>query len=787
MRLEDGFDAASLLPHWVAKEKHLAQMLPYVSLVDGQTVRTRGNELFQCIRLDGINSYTKDDDELDKVRDLFAQIVSDSGHQFAYYVHKVSKPIDPTMKPIEGDSFAAAVDEQWRDFLENAGMRDKTLTLTIMHRPTTAKKVPFSPKKSIEVLREETAKRMRALREAVGFISTTFVDMQPRLLNAESGELLGFLGSLNTGEETPLYPGTKYGVVADAVANTRVTFKGDSFELTGGSVGKKIGTTLAIKDYSERTPCTMFDELNLPIDMVITHSFTPVNSNTMDDRIKRQMRLMQTTDDGAVTQYEQLAAARDELLSGRLSFGDHHMSVTLFANSVPELDDFTAEIRSSALTQGMKIIKEGFALRTHYFAQHPGNSVKRSRKAIVTSKNFASFAAFHRTPLGKTGDNVPWGVPITMLPTPERSGFWFNYHEKGSPDAEPTGGHTLIFGRQGAGKSVLSAFLATLARRAGARVFVFDYRLGMEMAVRANGGTYSSIKAGEPTGLNPLWTETDVEGQAWMNEWLMSLFSRDDKSYTPLQRTKIQEVIRQNAEAADPSLRNWDDLASLFAATDDDGDLQQRAREWAADGRYGWIFGQNLEDSFSLDGDFVGFDLTGILDDSSERERMAVLSYLFRRVERTMKDLKPTLIIVDETWKSLDNHYFREKLESWLFSVRKQNAVVVMMTQFPSQLKKTGVAETILQAVPTQILLPNSKAKAADYDLLSLEDKELDVMLTTPSASRLGLVRDDQGSVVVNADLSALGPLLTILGGMKKGEQLVGADYRQRPDFWRVK
>ena len=133
MRLEDGFDAASLLPHWVAKEKHLAQMLPYVSLVDDQTVRTRGNELFQCIRLDGINSYTKDDDELDKVRDLFAQIVSDSGHQFAYYVHKVSKPIDPTMKPIEGDSFAASVDEQWRDFLENAGMRDKTLTLTIMH------------------------------------------------------------------------------------------------------------------------------------------------------------------------------------------------------------------------------------------------------------------------------------------------------------------------------------------------------------------------------------------------------------------------------------------------------------------------------------------------------------------------------------------------------------------------------------------------------------------------------------------------------------------------------
>ena len=60
------------------------------------------------------------------------------------------------------------------------------------------------------------------------------------------------------------------------------------------------------------------------------------------------------------------------------------------------------------------------------------------------------------------------------------------------------------------------------------------------------------------------------------------------------------------------------------------------------------------------------------------------------------------------------------------------------------------------------------------------------MLLNTATNSRLGLVRDDQGSVVVNADLSALGPLLTILGGMDKGEQLVGTDYRQRPDFWRV-
>jgi type IV secretion system protein VirB4 len=38
---------------------------------------------------------------------------------------------------------------------------------------------------------------------------------------------------------------------------------------------------------------------------------------------------------------------------------------------------------------------------------------------------------------------------------------------------------------------------------------------------------------------------------------------------------------------------------------------------------------------------------------------------------------------------------------------------------------------------------------------------------------------------VIDTNLSALGPYLTILGGMEKGEALVGAGYRQNPDFWR--
>ncbi len=631
---------------------------------------------------------------------------------------------------------------------------------------------------------------MRKLDEVVGFLLSSFDELKPRLLAASSGELLGFLGSLNTGEEHPLFPRSRLGVIAEDVANTRVTFRGTTIALSDGAVGDKLGAIFAVKNYPAKTDSLMLDELNLPVDMVVTHSFVPINANMMAGRIKRQLRLMQAANDGAVSLAQELELAQDDLESKRLIFGEHHMTVAVYARSQAALDDIAAEIRNISATSGINLISEAFGARAHFMAQHPGNTGARSRKAAITNHNFADLATFHRTPLGKTGREVPWGVPITLFPTPERSGFRFNFHEQGAPDREPTGGHTLILGRPGSGKSVLAAFLMTMARRAGARLFVFDYRAGMEMAVRALGGSYSTVRAGRPTGLNPLQTEIDARGQAWLADWLASLLERRDRPLTPVQTNRLQEVVRQNASAGNAGLRNWSDFASLLVSTDDEGDLFERMQEWTADGRYGWIFGANADETFqiggSTDADVAGFDLTGILDSESERERMAVLSYLFRRVERVIEDRKPTIIVIDEAWKALDNAYFAERLSNWLVTARKQNAVVVMMTQYASQLERTRTGKTIVEAVPTQVLLPNIRASAADYAMLGLSEKELDVLLGVGSASRLALVRDDRGAVVIDADLSALGPLVTILGGMEKGEALVGPDYRDRPDFWRV-
>ena len=121
MPCDERVDERTLMPVWYARENRLAHMLPYVSLVDDHTVRTRVNELFQCVRLSGVNSYTTDDSYLDKVTALFARIVAQLGPEFSYYVHKVSKAITPDLLPVQGNDFASAVDAVWREKLATSG------------------------------------------------------------------------------------------------------------------------------------------------------------------------------------------------------------------------------------------------------------------------------------------------------------------------------------------------------------------------------------------------------------------------------------------------------------------------------------------------------------------------------------------------------------------------------------------------------------------------------------------------------------------------------------------
>lgn len=758
--------------------------VPYVTLVNDRTVRLRDNSFMTCIRVDGLNAATTPDSELDGMKNAFAGVLAQMGPNFTVYTHKVSRKVDLTesLEPLKNNDFAAAVDQRWREGLAAGELRDSRLTISVIRTGRLKRSAGLFQRATSLIEGAGDVKDLEALEEVCRFMRSAIGGSATRVLTASSGELLGFLGSIQTANERPIYPSGALTVVADDVLSDRVTFTKDGFELTDGPLGDRYGQIRALKTYPPQSWVTIFDDFALPCDYVISQSFSPIGNNAAADMIERKRRIMSSTADVRANASESLAALHERILVQEVSLGNHQLTVSIVDRSEARVRDLMSELESVGTNTGARLIKDSFVKRAHYFAQFPGNMAARSRLNVITNVHFADYSSLHRTPLGKDREQLPWQTPIAVFPTLHGSSYRFSFHRRGSAQGEPPAGHTLILGETGSGKTVLASFLLAQARRTDTRIFVFDYRRGLEMVTRALGGTYSTIESGMPTGLNPLWVETDEEGIGWLTDWLASILSPNEE-LSSLQTRAILENVRRNAGAA-PSLRKWDTFAKQFASTDDEGHVQARVTEWAKGGRFGWVFGETLEDTFSLDGNVVGFDLTQILDAQSDRERTAVLSYIFRRIERQMRDRTRTIVLIDEAWKAIDNPYFASVIEGWLATLRKQNAVVVMLTQNASQLARSKVGDRVFSFFPTQIMFPDGKSSYADYDALRLNAAELDIV-TARSAGRNFLLRDDETSVVLNGDMSPLGDYLHILGGGTAGLSVAGADFRETPDFWR--
>ena len=759
--------------------------VPYVSLINDTTVRLRDNGAMQCVRIEGVNAWTAGEREIDALSDALAGLLGQLSAQYTIYVHKIGRRLNPASEypAIEGYGLASAVDRLWQSHLSDIGLRDKSLTISIVHHGDMQNRVPFLKKLTGGRLEKDDARRIAGLDEVVRFLRAGLGGDKSKILSARSGKLLGFLNSIMTGRERSVTPALGLSLIADDVVTERVTFSEQSIELDEGNLGKRFADIRALKSYSEESWATMFDELVMPCDYVITHSFSPVGANKAVDAIARQRQVMNSTSDVRRSAAEQLEIAHEQAMNRSLSLGEHQATVMLIDGDLSRLRECVSELENVAQQSGTTLVSDKFMRPAHFYAQLPGNQASyRVRTSLVTNYNMAGFASLHRSDLGITADELPWKAPLTAFPTLDGSAQLVSFHERGDPKSSPTPGHTVVIGKTGTGKSVLAGFLMAQAVRLDARVFVFDYRNGLEMVTRGLRGSYSYVNAGEATGLNPLQVETDEEGVSWLADWLSRILTPDG-ALQPVQAKRLFEVCETNARAP-ADLQVWSEFQQQFNLTDDEGDLRSLIEEWGPKGRFGWVFGQSQKDTFSLEGNVVGFDLTQILDADSDRERMAVLSYIFRRLERKLRDGRRTIVIIDEAWKAVDNPYFAERIKSWLVTLRKLNAVVVMLTQNPAQLTNSRVGSEIYSSFSNQILLPNPTADPEDFIPLHLNEKELSFVL----GSRFGrafLWRNEESSTVLRGDLSALGNLVHIIGGGAAGESVVGEQWRTNPEFWK--
>jgi type IV secretion system protein VirB4 len=375
-----------------------------------------------------------------------------------------------------------------------------------------------------------------------------------------------------------------------------------------------------------------------------------------------------------------------------------------------------------------------------YLGTLPGHGYPNLRRPLISTRNIADLLPVTSVWPGLANNPCsffpPKSPPLLWAATDGATPFRFNLHDSDV-------GHTLVLGRTGSGKSVLLAMIAAQFRRyPDTQVFVFDVGYSMWTLAKAAGATHYDLAAGRPDSLRfqPLAQVDRPSERAWAAEWLETLLALQGVSVTSVIRAKLERAIELIA-MNDPAHRTLTELtAQLQNAT-----LSSAIRPYTVGGNYGQLLDAASDDL--QEGRFQVFEMKHLLA-LDDKVAVPVLLYLFHRLEQRL-DGSPTLIEIDEAWMALMHSLFGARINQWLLTLRKQNAVVVLATQSPSQLAQLSNRHTVVDSCPTRIYLPNpdaaTPAQESLYRDLGLNDREISI-IQGATAKRHYYVKSSAGS-----------------------------------------
>jgi type IV secretion system protein VirB4 len=753
-----------------AREQPSGRHLPYARHVDDHTIETRDGLLLQFIQVRGLLFETSDTDEINyrkALRDAALQTIGSS--RYAIYHHVIRREADVVLDADYGDPFSIDLAERWRARQANRKLYVNDLFLTLVRRPLqgrigTVDRLRQRLGRNVQSL-DTSRYELQQLAQARDGLIAALGSYEPRLLGVyESAqgpcsEPLEFLSYLFNGEMRPvLLPMQDVG---DYLPYRRISFGEDALELgRSGSSPRQFVGLVSVKDYPGQTAPGMLDELlRLPFELTVSQSFGFVERQAALSRMNLALRRMRSAEDEALSLRSELTEATDNVAAGRASFGEHHMTIAVRAESPDDVDAGVAEAQAALADLGILSVREDIALEPAFWAQFPGNFKYIARRGLVSTANFAGLASCHNFALGRASGNH-WGEAVTLLETTAAGPYFFNFHQGDL-------GNFTVIGPSGSGKTVVLNFLLAQARKFRPRIIFFDKDRGAELFIRAIGGRYDVLRPGTPSGLNPLQLPDSPANRQFIIDWLSVLAGGADGE----ELARIRDAVDANFEQP-VEHRRLRYIVELFRGghRPHGGDLWSRLRPWWGEGERAWLF-DNETDLTDLAAESVGFDMTQVLDDPAVRT--PAMMYLFHRVEERL-DGSPAIIVVDEGWKALDDEIFVRRIKDWEKTIRKRNGIVGFATQSAQDALDSKIASAIIEQAATQIFMSNPKAQRSEYvEGFGLTEHELELVRTIPDSAHCFLIKHGNDSVVARLNLTGEKEILTVLSGRERTVRLL--------------
>ncbi len=765
----------SLTYDQIKEASHLDEFIPYACHYDPHTILTKNGELMQVIKITGFNFESVEGSEAENVEKITvrrairkavkASIKSD---KFALWIHTVRRKEDLSSGGVYPEGFAHELNEGWCDRNE---WRDKYINELYISVLVEGEPIRlFDPALFMRSLwfPGEVYSRRKYFTKSYGLLDETVQAMVENLQsygarriglvkNEQSiyySEIQKFLGKIINLDERDIP--VEIADLSTLLAPATSSFGFNDFTVTG-PLGTKHGTVMTIKEYRELPADSLDKFTQLHQEFIITETFDFIAHKEVRKHFERQHKILQISEDSFLEEVSGISEIMSEDENSLTAYGKHQISVTLFEDSSEALEASVKTMLGVLSELGVLVIREDIFIEDSYWAQLPGNFEFLKRLHPVNTASIGGYSSLYNFPAGKLKDNH-WGDAVTVFYTAAGTPYFFNFHYGDS-------GHTFIIGPHGAGKTVLLNFLISQTRKFNNRLFFFDHERGSEIFLRAIGGKYNRVlRNAEQTLIrfNPLLLPNTEENHDFLYNWFEYLITAVFPG-EKVDETRLEQVVDFNFSLAPEERRLSNIIPRFWPASE--SELGDRMKIWYGDGKYAHIF-DNPADMFDPnDGSVHGFGLTHLVEDKTPL--IPTIYYLLHRIYYAL-DGSPTIIVLDEAWKLVDNPVFAPYLGDWLDSLRAHNAIVIFATESVDYAHESSITRTLADKVETQIFLPNPEPSKAYMEVFGMSKREFAALSYMEAEYREFLLKHHIDAVIAELNLDGMDFELSVLSATKE-------------------
>jgi conjugal transfer ATP-binding protein TraC len=441
----------------------------------------------------------------------------------------------------------------------------------------------------------------------------------------------------------------------------------------------------------------------------------PTASSDVLADLRRKTAEMEATiasqiDQGLVVDARVQAALEDaqglteELAKGMEKFFQMSLYITLYSDSLPELEQSSKRLESTL--SSLLIIPK---LATLQMEEGFKSTIPYGTDNLYITHNMDTTSLSSTFPFTSATLTQDKGV---MYGLNQQNGSLIIFDRYSLENA-----NEVVFGKSGAGKSFLIKLEAMRQFMFGTEIVIIDPEGEYESITKTFGGEYVSFTAGSPVKINPFdLTGMYVEGENELGLKILSLhgllkivLGELDSTHDAILDRALVETYKQKGITMDPATQQnqpplMEDLYKVLLGMEDKvaAELALRLEKFIK-GSLSGLF--NQQSNFDITNPFTAFSVKALEDELRPIAMHIILDYVWTRVRRS---LKKRLLILDEAWY-LTKY---EDSASFVYGIakraRKYYLGLTTATQDVQDFLSTDYGKAILSNSSIQILLKQS-------------------------------------------------------------------------------